>query len=64
MDLTDLGSSVMWEVEIVYSYTYSGMTNTAREFIEIPPEKFSHFNIHWLRLQSNEGALHVFIEIF
>ena len=54
----------MWEVEIVYSYTYSGMTNTAREFIEIPPEKFSHFNIDWLRLQSNEGALHVFIEIF
>ena len=35
----------MWEVQIVYSYTYSGMTNTTREFIEIPLEKFSHFNI-------------------
>ena len=54
----------MWEVQIVYSYTYSGMTITTREFIEIPLEKFSHFNIDWLRLQSNEGAIHVFIEIF
>ena len=56
------GSSEMWEVEIVYSYTYSGMTNTDQ-----------HQGIHWNstreilsfqyplteRLQSNEGAIHV-----
>ena len=38
MDLAE-GVWKCGKLEIVYSYTYSGMTITNREFIEIPPEK-------------------------